>query len=70
MTCNLPTRYRSYLLRLWAEGGDTVWRFSLEDPRTGERRGFADLAELTAFLAGETDNGQQTDQRTDQRMRR
>jgi hypothetical protein len=46
-------QYRVYLLRLWqAEGEDgrPVWRAALEDARTGERRGFADLARLFAFL--------------------
>jgi hypothetical protein len=45
-------RYRAYLLRLWQTGEDdaAVWRALLEDPRTGERRGFADLASLFAFL--------------------
>jgi hypothetical protein len=44
--------YRSYLLRLWRArvAGRGVWRASLEDPRTGERRGFADLAQLLAYL--------------------
>ena len=47
-----PRRYRVYLLRLWqAEaGGRLVWRATLEDARTGERHGFADLAQLCAFL--------------------
>ena len=46
-------RYRAYLLRLWlAEGedGQPVWRAALEDARTGERHGFADLARLCVFL--------------------
>jgi hypothetical protein len=45
-------RYVSYLLRLWQaeQGGALVWRASLEDAHTGERRGFATLAELYAFL--------------------
>jgi hypothetical protein len=45
-------RYRAYLLRLWQTGEDeaAVWRALLEDPRTGERHGFADLASLFAFL--------------------
>jgi hypothetical protein len=52
-----PPRYRAYLLRCWAErspdpAAPARWRFSLEDPRDGGRRGFADLAALTAFLAG------------------
>ncbi len=47
-----PRRYLSYLLRLWqaSSGGELVWRASLEDPHTGEWRGFACLAELIAFL--------------------
>ena len=54
-----PPRYRAYLLRCWAEHGaaaatPAVWRYSLEDPHTGARRGFADLAALVAHLEAET----------------
>jgi len=44
--------YFSYLLRLWRvnEAGTHVLRASLEDPITGERRAFADLKSLFAFL--------------------
>lgn len=43
--------YCSYLLRLWrAETFDPGWRASLEDPRTGERIGFASLEQLFAYL--------------------
>ncbi len=44
--------YHAYLLRLWRTGDDesAVWRALLEDPRTGEQRGFADLNSLIAFL--------------------
>ena len=47
------SRYQAYLLRLWLTGDDdtAAWRASLEDPRTGERRGFADVNSLLAFLA-------------------
>jgi hypothetical protein len=47
-----PARYHAYLLRLWQTGEDeaVAWRVLLEDPRTGERRGFADLDSLFAFL--------------------
>ena len=50
-----PPRYRSYLLTVWEERNrdpslPAVWRFSLEDPHTGQRRGFADLDALTAAL--------------------
>ena len=55
-----PWRYRAYLLRLWlAEGedGQPVWRAALEDARTNERHGFADLARLCAFLEEQTGIG-------------
>ena len=44
--------YQSYLLRLWVEdeNGKQVWRISLEDPFTGERRGFASRRDLCAYL--------------------
>ena len=53
-----PPRYRSYLLACWEErsrgpDGPVVWRFSLEDPRTGQRRAFADPEALAAFLRTE-----------------
>ena len=53
-----PPRYRSYLLTFWEERSHdpslpVVWRFSLEDPRTGERRGFGSLEALAAALEQE-----------------
>ena len=44
-----------YLLRCWHEDGghpppDDGWRFSLEDPHTGLRRGFPNLTALVAAL--------------------
>ena len=50
-----PQRYRAYMLRLWQvddEEGPT-WRASLESPHTGERRGFASLEALVAFLTNQ-----------------
>ena len=49
-------RYLSYLLRLWQVQGKEgwIWRASLEHASTGERRGFAGLVELIAFLEQET----------------
>jgi hypothetical protein len=45
------TGYRSYLLRLWQEeGGQQLWRASLQSTETGERRGFASLDALLGFL--------------------
>jgi len=44
--------YRAYLVRLWSAhcDGQTMWRASAEDAHTGERRAFADLPHLFAFL--------------------
>jgi hypothetical protein len=51
----------SYLLHLWQveRNGEPVWWASLENPRTGERQAFADLAELFAFLDEKTVNWSQ-----------
>jgi hypothetical protein len=54
-------RYTSYLLRLWQMGseGELVWRASLESPHTGERQGFANLADLFTFLEQELSHAAQ-----------
>lgn len=44
------TAPRSFVLQLWP-GDETSWRCSLRDLASGERRGFASLDELAAFLA-------------------
>jgi len=51
-TMGRKKKYRSYLLRLWEEdiNGKQVWRISLENPFSGDRRGFANLNDLCAFL--------------------
>ncbi len=46
------------MLRFWAEregfsGSRRVWRFSLEDPHTGQRQGFSNIDGLVAFLKNE-----------------
>ncbi len=51
--------YLAYLLRLWrvndnGESQQAVWRASVENPHTGERRGFASLDALLSFLRTET----------------
>jgi hypothetical protein len=53
-----PPLYRAFMLRCWEvrspqPGGPTAWRFSLEDPHTGQKHGFADLEALNAFLEAE-----------------
>lgn len=56
---NQPERYTAYLLRIWQVNRDGEWalRLSLENIHTGERRGFASLEGLMAFLlaSGEED---------------
>jgi hypothetical protein len=54
-------RYLSYLLRLWQDSGGDLpgdepapWRASLEIPQSGDRLGFASLADLFAFLENKT----------------
>ena len=69
---DLQRRRLSYLLRLWQteHEGALVWRASLESAHTGERRGFASLAELYAFLeeasAAGIENRRQCHSRFDQ----
>jgi hypothetical protein len=55
MTTQEP-RYLAYMLRLWQvrNNDEMVWRASLEDPHTGERRGFGSLEMLVAFLREQT----------------
>ena len=45
--------YRSYLLRLWwaTDEDEVTLRIYVENPLTGERRGFSDLEELNTFLS-------------------
>ncbi|MEM7343689.1 MAG: hypothetical protein AAF485_05565 [Chloroflexota bacterium] len=50
-------QYQAYVLRFWEESNpqapETIWRFSLEDPRTGQRRGFSNLETLHIALQEE-----------------
>lgn len=46
--------YMAYLLRLWREKQGSSWRASVENPNSGERDGFATLAELVTFLERKT----------------
>ena len=54
-----PLCYRSYIVRCWQEwsvhfGVEKVaWRFSLQDPRTNQRHGFATLEALLISLQEE-----------------
>ncbi len=46
----------AFLIRLWRvdDQRHSTWRASIQDPHTGERRGFVDLKGLFAFLEEET----------------
>lgn len=47
--------YIIYLLRVWNSSEmEKNWHFSLEDPHTHARRGFATLDEMVFFLQQET----------------
>ena len=50
--------YIAYLVRLWQVDDVTspVWRASIEDPHSGERRGFASLDDLWLFLKQQMDH--------------
>ena len=52
------SRYQVFVLRLWQEPGEiqepsATWRYVLEEPKTGQRRGFADFNALMDFLKSE-----------------
>ncbi|MFI5180725.1 MAG: hypothetical protein ACHQPI_04990 [Thermoanaerobaculia bacterium] len=43
---------RTLILRLWREGdaADAIWRCSVQDPASRQRRGFSDIPDLLSFL--------------------
>ena len=51
---NASSNYKAYLLRLWlaGDGDQPQWRASLEDPRTGQVQGFANLEGMLEYLRG------------------
>lgn len=54
-----------YMLRGWQEPGPSgvrFWRFSLEDPHTGTRRGFPNLESLWAFFAEQLGGDEKLDE--------
>lgn len=48
-TTPTPNVYRIFLLTVWQDEQDQ-WRFLLEDPRSGERKGFSGLDSLVGGL--------------------
>lgn len=59
-----PREHLTYLLRLWRSDDPEhpTWRAALENPRTGERWVFRDLAALHAFLEARTNTLLQEEQ--------
>ena len=56
---NLPSKnppYHAYMLRFWPEQqpSESVWRFTLLDPHSGQRQGFQSLDALFSHLASLT----------------
>lgn len=64
---NSQMESKAFWLKCWRSGatGDAVdvWRFSLEDPRTGKRVGFASLETLLIYVKSilSTDIGEEGD---------
>lgn len=48
-------RYQAYLLRLWCEPQDTVWRASLTTTAGDQELAFANLDELFVYLLRQTE---------------
>ncbi len=58
------TNYSVFVLRIWQEKEPNwdrgfAWRFSLEDPNTGERKGFTSMEAMIDYLEQHT--GRQSD---------
>lgn len=56
-TTPAPNLYRILMLTIWQEDEET-WRFLLEDPRSGERKGYAELDLLVDGLKHVIDTNQ------------
>ena len=57
-----------YVIRLWPSGSSEqpVWRSSVQNPLTGERHIFADLADFFAFVEEQTQADVSTADQSDQ----
>jgi hypothetical protein len=58
------SQYQSYLLRVWRDSEEKIWRVMLEHVGTHERHGFADLESLCAFLREQMSNETRASQNT------
>ncbi|MCC6169168.1 MAG: hypothetical protein IT329_18240 [Caldilineaceae bacterium] len=63
-----PPRYISYLLRLWWAGSEDgpSWRATLDNPHSGERQVFGNLAALFTFLEEQTHRSAPGQEETDE----
>jgi hypothetical protein len=50
-----PTKYYSYLLRLWHEDSENGWHIYIQDVNTGVQRGFLSLESLLLYLQAQID---------------
>ena len=48
------TNYQGFLVRMWKDGADGLWRSSAQSVWTGEITRFANLTKLFSFLEAQT----------------
>lgn len=53
--------YLSHLVRLWQDTPDAPWRTSIQNVATDDRRGFANLESLAAFLREQSEQTTQAE---------
>jgi hypothetical protein len=58
-----PVTYLAYLIRLRRDSESSPWRVTVENPHTGERRGFARLRQFVDFLEEQT--GERSEESTE-----
>ncbi len=46
--------YQAFLLRVWREDDLSGWRALIEDPHTGQSKGFPSMKQLYAYLEERT----------------
>jgi hypothetical protein len=56
------TLYHSYLVRLWQDEQQMMWRAVVQSVQTGETHHFADLQSLCAFLLTQTSGNAEDNQ--------
>jgi len=56
-----PTTYQAFIVRLWQDGADALWRGSVQSVQTGEIVRFVSLTELFAFLESQTNEESEED---------